>query len=141
MRVGTNLDPTTLTMKRFASYGSNISFAQARRMIGALDSLGEDREQAREMRARLERISLGRVSMMAANLLTLVISLSFFLTREPRNMVLQSLKCAPIGVVSLVGAVVGTSASAPGVPAPLSVFIPVMVLLPVAVAMVSRVRS
>ena len=45
------------------------------------------------------------------------------------------------GFVSLIGVVVGTSASAPGVPTALSVFIPVMVLLPVAIAMVSRVKS
>jgi hypothetical protein len=56
-------------------------------------------------------------------------------------MLRQSLKCAPIGMVSLIGGVLGTSATAPGVPTGLSVFIPVMVLLPVAIAMVSRVKS
>jgi len=140
-RIGTNLDPTALKMKRFAGYGNNISFAQARQMLAAINSMGTDQEQARKMRDQLERASLGRVSTMIANLLTLVVAMSFFLTREPRNMLLQSLKCAPVGIVSLIGVVVGTSASAPGVPTSLSVFIPVMVLLPVAIAMVSRVRS
>jgi len=141
LRIETDLGPTALKIRRFAGFGQNLSFAQARRMLAALDTMGTDQEQARKMRDQLQRASLGRVSTMAANLLTLIISMSFFLTREPGNMLRQSLKCAPIGVVSLMGGVLGTSATAPGVPTGLSVFIPVMVLLPVAIAMVSRVRS
>lgn len=140
-RIETDLDPTALKIKRFAGYGQNLSFRQAREMLASLDRIGTDQAQAQKMRDRLQRASLGRVSMVIANLLTLVIAMSFFLTREPRNMLVQALKCAPVGIVSLMGAVLGTSATAPGVPAGLSVFIPVMVLLPVAIAMVSRVRS
>src|SRR5204862_5967284 len=110
-------------------------------MLRRLDQMGGDTEEARKTRERLERAGLGRVSTMCSNLLTLLIAMSFFLTREPKQMLFQSLKCAPIGIVSLMGAVLGTAATVPGVPAGLSVFIPTMVLVPVAVAMVSRVRS
>ena len=140
-RIDTNLDPTTLKIKRFAGYGQNLSWSQSRRMLESLDEFGVEQEQTRKLRDQIERASVGRFAMMAANLLTLVISMTFFLTREPRNMLIQSLKCAPVGIVSLVGGVLGTSASAPGVPAGLSVFIPVMILIPVAIAMVSRVKS
>jgi lipopolysaccharide export system permease protein len=141
LRVETDLSPTALKIRRFAGYGQNLSFSQARQMLAAIDTMGTDQEQARKMREQLERASLGRISTMGANFLTLIISMSFFLTREPGNMLRQSLKCAPIGMVSLIGGVLGTSATAPGVPTGLSVFIPVMVLLPVAIAMVSRVKS
>ncbi len=141
LRIATDLSPTALKVRHFAGFGQNLSFAQARQMLAAIDTMGTDQKQARQMRDQLERASLGRVSTMAANLLTLIISMSFFLTCEPGNMLRQALKCAPIGIVSLMGGVLGTSATAPGVPTGLSVFIPVMVLLPVAIAMVSRVKS
>lgn len=140
-RIETDLDPTMLKMKRYAGYGQNLSWAQASAMIRRLDEIGAEGDEARKTRDRLTRAGLGRVSTMLSNLLTLMIAMSFFLTREPRNMLVQSLKCAPVGILSLMGAVLGTSAPVPGVPAALSVFIPVMVLIPVAIAMISRVRS
>jgi lipopolysaccharide export LptBFGC system permease protein LptF len=140
-RIETDLDPTMLKMKRYAGYGQNLSWAQAASMLRRLDQSGADTEEARKTRDRLLRASLGRVSTMCSNLLTLLIAMSFFLTREPRNMMIQSLKCAPMGIVSLMGAVLGTAATVPGLPTSLSVFLPVMVLAPAAVAMVSRVKS
>jgi lipopolysaccharide export LptBFGC system permease protein LptF len=130
-----------LKMKRFAGYGQNLSWSQARSMLQRLDELGADTEQARQTRERLQRASLGRVSIMASNLLTLLIAMSFFLTREPRPMIFQSLKCAPVGIISLMGAVLGTAATVPPLPTAVSVFLPVMILIPVAIAMLSRVRS
>lgn len=140
-RIETELDPTQLKMRQYASYGQNLSWAQATQMLARLDAAGVDPDQTRRTRDQLQRASLGRIATMAANLLTLMIAMSFFLTREPRNMLVQSLKCAPVGIVALMGAVLGTSAPVPGVPAWLSVFIPVMVLIPVAIAMLSRVKS
>jgi lipopolysaccharide export system permease protein len=140
-RIETNLDPALLKMKRFASYGSYLGFEQATAMKNRLDQLRVDNDSARKIRDQLQRISLGRISTMCANILTLIIAMSFFLTREPRNMVAQALKCAPVGITALVGGVLGTWAPVPGVPAALSVFIPVMILTPVAIATVSRVRT
>jgi lipopolysaccharide export system permease protein len=140
-RLETNLDPALLKMKRFASYGQHLGMEQAASMMRRIDQIGGDTETARKTREQLERISLGRISTMAANILTLIIAMSFFLTREPKNMVAQALKCAPIGITALVGGVLGTWAPVPGVPAALSVFIPVLVLAPVAVAVASRVRT
>lgn len=140
-RLETNLDPSLLKMKRFASYGAYLGYEQASAMMDRLDQIGVDNETARKTREQLQRISLGRISTMCANILTLIISMSFFLTREPRNMVVQALKCAPVGITALIGGVLGTWAPIPGVPAWLSVFIPVMVLTPIAVATVSRVRT
>ena len=128
-------------MKRFASYGAYLGYEQASAMMDRLDQIGVDTETARKTREQLQRISLGRISTMCANILTLIISMSFFLTREPRNMVVQALKCAPVGITALIGGILGTWAPIPGVPAWLSVFIPVMVLTPIAIATISRVRT
>ena len=78
---------------------------------------------------------------MASNILALVVTLPFFLTRVPKPMVVQSIKCAPIAIVALMGGVVGAALPVPGVPAAISAFLPVMVLLPIALAQVSTVRT
>lgn len=140
-RIETNLDPMTLRIKRYAGYGQNLSWTQSRQLLRSIDAMGGDQEQSLRLRNQIERAGLGRFSMITTNLLTLVIAMTFFLTREPRNMLFQSLKCAPVGMISLIGGVLGASADMPGVPPFISVFIPVMILVPVAIAMVSRVRT
>lgn len=135
LRLPTNLDPETLKLQRYAGYSQSLSWAQIRRMLGAPGGLDQ------RLIEQLERIGFGRVSMMLTNLLALVIALPFFLRREPGNMMIQSLKAAPWAVASLVGGVVGASVAIPGVPAALGAFVPVMILLPVAIASVSAVRT
>ncbi|MEZ6318858.1 MAG: hypothetical protein R3B49_08915 [Phycisphaerales bacterium] len=76
-----------------------------------------------------------------SNLLTLIIALPFYTTREPQNMVVQSLKCAPISILALMGGVLGASAIIPGLPAAIAVFIPVMILVTVALARSTSIPS
>ncbi|MBL9032840.1 MAG: LptF/LptG family permease [Phycisphaerae bacterium] len=146
-RLVTDLDPTLLKIRRFANFGSNISWSQARRMasrmegVGGGEAAGADSDQTRRTRDLLARVGLGRMSGMLSNLLALVIALSFFLVREPQGMVGRALRCAPVSMAALVGGTLGTTAPIPGVPAAVSVFIPVMVLLPIAAGLWSRVRS
>ncbi|MCA9298555.1 MAG: hypothetical protein KDA28_05785, partial [Phycisphaerales bacterium] len=94
-----------------------------------------------DRRAELERIRLGRVSVIVANILALLIALPFFVTREPVNMVVQSLRCAPIAITALMGGILGAYAPIPGLPASIGVFVPVMILLPIALGMVSSIRT
>jgi lipopolysaccharide export LptBFGC system permease protein LptF len=140
-RLDTDLDPTMLKMKRYAIYGQNVSFTQAAAMLRRLDSFGSDKDVAQRNRDQLVRAGLGRISSMMSGLLTLLITMSFFLQREPRSMPVQALKCAPIGIGAIIAGVVGASAAVPGVPTAVSVFIPVMALTPIAIAMLSRVRT
>lgn len=134
-RVETNLDPEALRMQRYTGYSQSLSWSQIVHMLG--------REGALDPRTSelLVRVGFGRASIMLANLLSLVIALPFFLRREPANMMLQSMKAAPWAVASLVGGVVGASVAIPGVPAALGAFIPVMILLPVAIASVTAVKT
>lgn len=133
-RIETSLGPTELKMNRFQSYRQSLSFAQAGALI-------RQPGQAKEKTERLERIRWGRVSIMMSNLLTLIIALPFYTTREPQNMVVQSLKCAPISILALMGGVLGASAIIPGLPAAIAVFIPVMILVTVALARSTSIPS
>jgi len=56
-------------------------------------------------------------------------------------MVVQSLKGSPVAITALMGGVLGASATIPGVPVPLGVFIPVLVLAPIAVASATSVKT
>lgn len=134
-RIVTDLDPTVLKMRRYAGYSQSLGFAQVGQLITdapALDAAARD---------RLERIRWGRFSIMLSNFLALVVSMPFFLRREPANMVLQSLKCAPVAVIALMGGVLGAAASIPGIPPQLGVFVPVLVLMPMAIAATASVRT
>ena len=134
-RVESSLDPTALKMNRYKEFRNALSFAQ----IGQILSRGEQLD--RQTRGELQRIRWGRVSMMLSALLTLVMALPFFVTRVPKNMVLQSLKCAPISIGALLLGVIGSSAMLPGVPPGLGAFLPVMILSTAAVAVSSQIKS
>ncbi len=134
-RIKTEMDPTALKMKRFAGYQQNLSWRQISQMLE-----NEDVGQSM-LRDGLERVRFGRVSSMLTNLLSLMISLPFYLTRVPKNMMIQSLKGAPVAIVALLGAALGVAAVIPGLPAAIAVFIPVMVLTPVAIASLTAMET
>ena len=136
-RIETDLDPTSLTMKRYDSYRQSLSWMQIARMLDRPEAQAE----RPEWREQLERIAWGRVSIMVSNILSMVIAMQFFLRREPCSMVVQSLKCAPVAILALMGGVLGASAVIPGVPPALGVFIPVLVLAPWAVASATGVKT
>ncbi len=131
----TDLDPLLLRVRQYEGYGQKLSSAQIGVMIDRLDKVSGDAQQARQTRHALERIRWGRWSMLISNMLALLISTTFFLTREPKNMLVQSLKCAPISILALIGGVIGSSAELPGFPAWLSALLPVGVLGPIAIAL------
>lgn len=134
-RIETNLDPAALRMQRYAGFVQSLSWQQLSQMLARTENADE------RTRDRLTRVQYGRVSVMMSSLLALLVALPFFLRREPVNMLTQSLKCAPLTVLALVGGVLGASAALPGVPAALGVFVPVMVLIPLSIASVSGVKT
>lgn len=135
-RLETDMDPTTLKLRRFEGFGNNLSTPQLAQLIARY------RAQPQPPLLRIEQLSRvrwARVSDALSVMLTMLICLPFFLRREPANMLLQSLACAPVALGALVLGVAGPNI--PGLPPELSSFIPVMVLAPIAVAAVSSVRS
>lgn len=134
-RIESSLDPNTLRMNRYESYAQSLSFAQVSQML-ARPTLTDPGK-----RARYARIKWGRFAIIVSSMLALIISMPYFITREPRNMVVQSIKCAPIAIIALIGGVLGASASIPGLPPAIGVFIPVMILSVVAVAQSSAIKT
>lgn len=133
-RIVTDLDPESLKFKQFRAYSQSLSWGQLGEML-ARPNLDSD------LRGELQRIRWGRVSQLLSSLLALIITMPFFLMREPKNMLVQSLKCAPIGIVSLMGGILLTSVKWPMLPPGVAVFIPVLILVPVAIAVVSSLKS
>lgn len=140
-RLATNLDPTQLRVRRFKDYSQALSWRQIGEMLEALAVLDPGSARSSADRDRLERIRWGRLSMMLASLLSLVITMPFFLQKTPGSAVVRALRCAPVAIVTLMGGVLGASAPIPGVPPAIGVFLPVLILLPVAIASVSSVRT
>lgn len=149
-RLESNLDPTELKIRSYEGFKRNLSWSQIGALVArsrglerAARSAGDTTEADRLAASRetLERVRYGRVSVLATNLLALVICIPFFLTRSPGGMVARSLKCAPLAILSIMGGALGSAASIPGVPAALGAFIPVMILAPLAVAMATSVRT
>jgi lipopolysaccharide export LptBFGC system permease protein LptF len=134
IRVNTDIDPKTLLVRRYAGFGQSLGFTQISKLLASptIDDA---------MRERLERARWGRFSAVATNLLSLVMVMPFFLLREPRGMLAQSLKAAPVALGSLLGGVLGSQAAVPGLPAAFAVFIPVLVLAPLAVASFSSIKT
>jgi len=132
--IQTDLDPTAILAARFRTYAQSLSWLQ---ISEALQTPG----LRPELRERLERIGWGRAAGMICAFLSLLISMPFFLTRDPRNMVVQSLKCAPVAVIAFLGSVAGTAAPLPGLPPIVGVFVPVVVLGALAIAAVTSIRT
>lgn len=137
-RIETNLDPLTLKIRRFASFKSSLSFNQATAMLNNPKLI--DNPSLAQV-DELQRIRFGRFGVIACNLLAVLICLPFFLQREPRVMLLPTLKAAPLAMAALVGGTLGAAAAVPAVPPQLSVFIPAMVCLPIAIASVTSVKT
>lgn len=134
--IQTDLDPTSVLVRRVRGYGQNLSWREIDRTL----SLGRDSIDPGERR-RLQTIQWGRPALLTMNLLGLLIALPFFLRRTPGNLPLQALKCAPLLLLAMVGGAIGAAAPLQGVPVPVGVFLPTLVLLPVAIAAISLVRT
>lgn len=132
--LSTDLNPTTLLLNQFTAFSQSLSWRQ---MFAVL----ADENLKPDVRDRLERLAWGRASGLASSFLAILIALPFFLTRTPVNMVLQSLKCAPVAIGSVLLGVLGSSAAIPGLPPALSATVPVLILLPLAIAAVTSIRT
>jgi len=129
-----DLDDTGLVARERQSFAQNLSWRQ----IG--DLLMSPRLHP-DVREQLSRVAWGRLANYVCVLLSLIVAIPFFLTREPKNMVLQSVKCAPVAVGSLVGSTLAILSPIPGLPVELAVFLPVLALLPTAIAMGTSVKT
>lgn len=132
--VPSDLDPLTLTSVQYRAFAHNMSWAQIISMLSGTNPKPEVADN-------LTRIALGRLANLLATFLTLVVCVPFFLTREPGNPVVQSLRCAPVAIVSLLGSTVASLAPIPGLPIALAVFLPALALVPLAIGSFTSMRT
>jgi len=133
--VATDIDPTRLLLFRHQEFRQMLNLRQ----IGELEaSYRLDPNQL----AELARVRYGRFAQILINITTLLLTLPFFLLRSPANLLIQSVKCASFGIVAQIGGAVGSAVGLPGIPPAASVFLfPLLILLPLAVATMSRVET
>lgn len=133
-RLDTSLDPTRLKVRYLQGFGQNLSWAQI------TDMLAEPGIDPRE-RERLERLRWGRVGALVSNLVTLIAALPFFLLREPKPLIGASLRAAPVALAGLAASAMASAVAIPGLPVALGVFVPALVILPLAVALYSGIKT
>jgi hypothetical protein len=83
----------------------------------------------------------GRLASLASNFVTLLAALPFFLVRVPQPMIASALKAAPVAIGGLVAAAAAPEIALPGLPVWLGAFVPCLLLLPIAVALFSGLRT
>jgi len=134
-RIDSDLEPRVILLHQVQGYGQSLSW----REIASTLERGEQLDE--RSRRSLERIAYGRAALLVSNVLTLVIAMSFFLVKVPGNMVAQTLKVAPLGAAALIGSTLGVAAPLPGLAVEIAVFVPTLVLLPIAIWALTTVRS
>ena len=127
-----DITPEVLTVKHFTQFASMLSMSQIRRMLES-PAVANDESLQRHWYARFATIPI--------NALVLLITLPSFLLREPRNLLVQSMKCAALAIPALIGAAVGMMLDLPGIAPVVGVFLPVIVLLPIAMARLTVIRT
>lgn len=126
------ISPEMLTVRRYSQFAGMLSLEQIGEMLrapGAKDA------------PALIRYRFSRFSSVLVNVLVLVITLPSFLLREPANLLRQSVVCAALAIPCMFGAAIGMMADLPGIPAAAGVFLPAIVLIPVALARVTFIKT
>jgi len=129
--VESSLNPQSIVVRRFRLYAQMLDLSQVqllRREGGADD-------------ATVTRLVLSRVAGPLANLLVLAVAMPFFLLREPRLLLLQSVKAAAVSVPAMLGALIFLTVPFQDLPGAVSVAIPIAVLIPVAAWRLAYLRT
>ncbi|MCZ6494530.1 MAG: hypothetical protein O6933_10680, partial [Planctomycetota bacterium] len=131
----TDVTPQVLTMRRYRQYATMLSLKQIREMMSDVGGPGVVDTDA------LVRLWFARYTAVLINMLVLVITLPFFLLREPANLLRQSVLCAGAAIPAMLGALLGLAVDLPGIPPAVGVFLPALVLIPVAMFMVTLIKT
>lgn len=128
----TDLTPEALTVRRYGQFAAMLSLAQIKRMMAS--------PQVVDVNA-LMRYRASRFAGVLVNLLVLVITLPFFLLREPATLLRQSVLCAATALPAMLGAFVGMTVELPGISPTVGAFLPAIVLVPIALARAVYVKT
>ena len=131
-RFVTDLSPNLLTIRRFGQFTSMLSSSQIGEMLESPDVRETD---------TLLRSRYARWATVLVNVLIIMIALPFFMHREPVKLLMRTFVC--ILMVVPLYLVVGTFMliPLPGISPALGAFLPVIVLLPIAMARFGWIRT
>jgi len=132
--IGTTLGPTEIKIRHLQDFAQNLSWVQLSRMIesGSLDERASD---------RIDRIRWGRVASLVSNFVALLAAIPFFLKRMPQPMMGPVIKSAPIALAGLTAAGLSGSIALPGLPVWVGVFVPTLILVPLAVSLYTSIKT
>ncbi len=128
----TNLSPHVLTLRRYNQFAGMLSMGQIGQML--------DTEGVADERPLL-RFLYSRFSSVLVNVMVLFIALPCFLLREPANLMSQTMLCAGITVTAMMGSAMFMMMDLAAIAPAVSVFLPVIVLFPVALARMSALKT
>jgi lipopolysaccharide export LptBFGC system permease protein LptF len=133
-RIDSSLDPAALKVRALQGFGQSLSWMQISQLVeeGALDD---------GRRTELDRLRWGRVAGLASTMVTVLAAMPFFLRRAPGPMLGACLRAAPIAGAGLIAAAAAPVLELPGLPVPLAAFVPTMVLVPIAIALMSGIKT
>jgi lipopolysaccharide export LptBFGC system permease protein LptF len=133
-RLESRLSPERIKVRYLTGLAENLSFRQLGEIIEG-GGLTDDKA------AELERIRFGRYASLLAGLLTLMATLPCFLLRMPGPMLKPAMRAAPVALIGLGAAAAASTLPLPGLPAWLGPFVPALIVLPLAIALYSSIRS
>ena len=129
----TDLSPSILMLRRYSQYIGMLGMTQLNKMIDAKGAFGDETMLLRHWYSRFASIAL--------NLLTMIIAIPFFVTKDDVVISRQAIKSGAIGLTILFGGMVVMLMPIAGVPAMVSVFLPSIVLIPIALLRGLTIRT
>lgn len=129
--VPSGLDPTTLLLHLNSRLTQLLSLRELNELLGRTTIIDHQ---------AVQRVRHGRFSLMVINVLILAMGLPFYLLRSPANLLIQSVKAAPLTLGVWAGGFVLMQVGGP-LPAAVSAWLPVLLYTPVALFMMDRIRT
>ena len=129
----TNLSPHILTLRRYSQYVGMLGMTQLNRMLDTKGAFGDE--------TLLLRHWYSRFSSIAMNILTLIIVIPFFVTKDTVAISRQAVKSGAITLTILFGGMVVMLMPIAGIPAIVSVFLPAIILIPIALLRGLTIRT
>ena len=128
----TELSPYILTLHRYGQYIGMLSTSQLNKMLNAAGSFDKP---------MLRRHWYARFASIALNMLAMVIVIPFFITRDAVIVSKQAVKGGAVTLTILFGGMVVMLMPIAGIPSMVSVFLPAIVLIPIALLRAVCIRT
>ncbi|MBX3354914.1 MAG: LptF/LptG family permease [Phycisphaeraceae bacterium] len=129
--VASQITPKMIVVRRFRLYSQMLDYRQVQ-LMG---------EQGGADDGTVVRLTLARFAGPMANLLVLAVSIPFFLLREPRPLLMQSVKASAVAVPAMLTALIFLTVPFEDLPAAASVALPIAVLMPAAAWRLAYLRT